>query len=67
MIDNNLWVLSVYNEVLKVCIVKDILLEYVIIIFNKVNLLYNLFDNLEKLEVGNYYNLFEVKNFYGEV
>lgn len=62
-----MWVLSVYNEVLKVCIVKDILLEYVIIIFNKVNLLYNLFDNLEKLEVGNYYNLFEVKNFYGEV
>ncbi|ABG52466.1 conserved hypothetical protein [Trichodesmium erythraeum IMS101] len=65
-IDNNLRALSAYNEALKVRTAKDTPLEYATTISNKANLLYNLPDNPEKPEAGNYHNLLEAKNLYGE-
>ena len=65
-IDNNLRALSAYNEALKVRTATDTPLEYGTTISNKANLLYNLPDNPENPEAGNYHNLLQAKDLYAE-
>ncbi len=65
-VENNLKAVAAYDEALKVRTRQDTPVEYANTIANKANVLFNLPDDIEHPEKGNYNNLMEAKNYYQE-
>lgn len=65
-VENNLKALTAYNEALKVRTAEDTPIEYANTIANKGNVLFNLPDDIEHPEQGNYSNLLQAKAYYQE-
>ncbi|MBW4559069.1 MAG: hypothetical protein KME59_24735 [Trichormus sp. ATA11-4-KO1] len=65
-IENNLRAIAAYDEALKVRNSKDTPLEYANTISNKANALFNLPDDPEKPEAGNFQNLLKARDYYQE-
>ncbi|MBD0264709.1 MAG: hypothetical protein ICV78_18900, partial [Tolypothrix sp. Co-bin9] len=65
-LENILRAIAAYDEALKVRSAKDTPLEYANTISNKANALFNLPDDPEKAEAGNYKNLLRSRDYYQE-
>ncbi|WP_017315134.1 tetratricopeptide repeat protein [Mastigocladopsis repens] len=65
-LENILRAIAAYDEALKVRNPKDTPLEYANTISNKANALFNLPDNPEKPEAGNFKNLLQARTYYQE-
>ncbi|QLE59211.1 hypothetical protein [Nostoc sp. TCL26-01] len=65
-VENNLQAIAAYNESLKVRNSQDTPLEYANTISNKANALFNLPDDPEKPESGNYNHLLQAQAYYQE-
>ncbi|WP_026100533.1 hypothetical protein [Fortiea contorta] len=63
-VENNMKAIAAYDQALKVRNARDTPLEYANTISNKANALFNLPDNPEKPENGNFQNLLQARTYY---